>query len=335
MDSASGQGTGPSGWHDLGDCGSSASGWAHHGVAVSASGRVVVFDAASDEVLVLTADGDPVCRWSSGLTEGHALAALVDADGECVWIADCGQKMRPTSPGRYEPVVTRQHGRVAKFTLDGDLVRELPVPPVPAYEDHRYSPTAVAVDVSSSGGSGRVWVADGYGQSLVHVFERDGRYAGQLGESFDCPHGLLLDRRRREPELYVADRGNARLQVYGLGGDLRRTVGAGVLNSPSALTILDDLLIVAELHARLAVFDGDDVLVGYVGSDDEAPARPGWPNAVTSDGRTIRPPLRDGRFNSPHGVATDAEGSVIVAEWLLGGRLTKLPKTSLTGSSSG
>jgi DNA-binding beta-propeller fold protein YncE len=303
-------------------------GWAHHGVAVTESGRIVAFDALGDDVLVFTASGEPISRWSSGLSEGHGITMVVEDDREYVWIADPGQKMKPTSPGTYEPVTMGQHGRVVKFTLDGRLVHQLPVPSVPVYEDHRYSPTAVAVDAPTAGGSGQIWVADGYGESLVHLFDADGTYVRTLQGPFNCPHGLLIDRRRGKPELYVADRENGRLQVYNLDGELCRTVGEGVLRRPSALATSRDLLIVAELEARLAVFDLDDNLVCYLGADDEASNRPGWPNALTPEGRTVRPTLNVGRFNSPHGLATDAEGNLVVVEWLIGGRVTRLQKES-------
>jgi hypothetical protein len=36
--------------------------------------------------------------------------------------------------------------------------------------------------------------------------------------------------------------------------------------------------------------------------------------------------LEAGKFNSPHGMAIDGEGNLYVAEWLIGGRFTKLAK---------
>jgi hypothetical protein len=36
--------------------------------------------------------------------------------------------------------------------------------------------------------------------------------------------------------------------------------------------------------------------------------------------------LQPGRFNSPHGLATDASGAIYVSEWLIGGRFTKLER---------
>jgi hypothetical protein len=36
--------------------------------------------------------------------------------------------------------------------------------------------------------------------------------------------------------------------------------------------------------------------------------------------------LEAGKFNSPHGMAIDGKGNLYVAEWLIGGRFTKLAK---------
>ncbi len=135
---------------------------------------------------------------------------------------------------------------------------------------------------------------------------------------------MIIDRRRDEPELYVADRENQRLQVFGLDGEFRRMAGEGLLRRPSAFAISGEKLIIAELEARVAVLDRDDQLVGYIGADDEAVSRPGWPNAISADELTVRPDLQSGRFNSPHGVAVTADGRIVVAEWLIGGRVNRL-----------
>src|SRR5437868_359136 len=91
--------------------------------------------------------------------------------------------------------------------------------------------------------SGDVWVADGYGRHLVRRFDARGRHVQTLtGEEgvgrFDCPHGVALDRRRGEPELYVSDRANARIQVYDVEGRFRRVVSEGVVVTPTDLAFV-------------------------------------------------------------------------------------------------
>ena len=113
--------------------------------------------------------------------------------------------------------------------------------------------------------------------------------------------------------------------MYDTDGRWLRTVGEGFLNSPSAFVTDGPNIVVGELYARLAVVDMDDRLVGYLGEDDQARQRPGWPNGLGPDEQPARNPnLQPGRFNSPHGLASDADGNIYVAEWLIGGRMIKL-----------
>jgi hypothetical protein len=231
--------------------------------------------------------------------------------------------------------------RVVKMTLSGEIRAELPVPPRDAATGPgmmgTYCPCGSAIDEERFGGSGDVWVADGYGSSLVHRFDKHGSHVAALtgeegGGRFVCPHAVFIDRRpHKAPELYIADRENKRVQVYELAGRYRRTIGEGFLSSPSGFARWGDTLVIAELYSRLAVLDADDRLIGYIGNDPDAedgqgwPDRPGWPNALTDEGYVQAPQLRDpDRFNSPHSVAVDSEGNLYVSEWLIGGRYTKL-----------
>src|ERR1039458_10317820 len=161
--------------------------------------------------------------------------------------------------------------RVAKLTLEGEIVMELPLPPMdlesPPGMMGEYCPCGTAVDEERFGGSGDVWVADGYGSSLVHRFNREGRHLATLsgeegGGRFVCPHAVFIDRRseKKNPELYIADRENKRIQVYGPHANSLRTTGSSFLNSPSGFAQWGNFLVVAELYSRLALLDMNDNL---------------------------------------------------------------------------
>ena len=96
------------------------------------------------------------------------------------------------------------------------------------------------------------------------------------------------------------------------------------------LTILvtTHLLDEAENCSRLAILDLDDRLVTYLGGNRAVASEPGWPNRLDDAGRPARTNrLKQGLFNSPHGLATDDAGNIYVSEWLIGGRFIKLRKT--------
>ena len=128
--------------------------------------------------------------------------------------------------------------------------------------------------------------------------------------------------------MYVADRARGRVQVYSLGGEFKRSFAQDFMISPSAFAPYGEFLIVAELDARLIVLDSNDKLV-QLGDNLEVTETPGWPNMLDEHGVSTRTDrLRPGRFNSPHGLATDADGNIYVSESLIGGRYNKLSKAS-------
>jgi hypothetical protein len=317
-------------WARLDDVPGVADAWAHHGVAVTATGEVVGFHAR--RLVVFDRDGRVARMSEPGLVEGHQITLVRDGDEERLWIADPGMCIHRQVDGNigHGLQLDGGPGRAVMTTLDGDVVRQLSRPPL----EHgaAYMPTSVAVDERAAGGSGDIWVADGYGTSLIHRYDDDGELLstvdGTAGAGrFQCPHAVFIDRRGPEPLLYVADRGNARVQVFDLGGTFVRSFGDGVLTTPSAFAVVGDLLVVAELRARLALFDRHDALVGYLGANEEVADEPGWPNALDESGNVVPSrALEAHKFNSPHGLAVDADGALYVVEWLIGGRYTKLTR---------
>ena len=281
-------------------------GWSHHGLAALDDGTIVGYHPRDRALLFFDRDGALVRSVACEATEAHDIA--VTSDGSALWIADCGNKLSLTASGKVyvDPPKEDANGRVLLVDLDGRTLRT-----IDQLGDGLFLPTGVAVDERG------LWVADGYGSNLVHLVAPDGNVLLTL-DGFDCPHGITIDRRRDEPLLYVAERGAHQLRVYDLGGGFVRTAGRGDLMAPCALTTHGDLLYVADLVARVTVFDLDDRLVSHLGADGDAAARDGWPNAL-EDGRAVPPRATEGRFNSPHGITT-AGDDIVVTEWLLGGR---------------
>lgn len=301
-------------WGKIPDTESARTGWAHHDIVVSETGSIISFHQSDPTVLIFDEGGNLQSSWDATVQNAHGMHIVKEGDEEFLWLAD------------------NLSAQVVKTTLDGKVVLSIEQPDLEVYrQGGKYSPTGVAVNEEANGGNGDVWVTDGYGSSYVHHYDKDGRYINSIngedgeGGHFATPHGIWIDSRGDEAELYVADRSNGQVQVYGLDSKFRRAFGTGPgqdwLHSPSGFASVGDLMMVSELRgSRVTILDKDDNLVAYVGENSGAfKMNEGWPNVPHE---TLIP----GKFSSPHGMAVDKDGNIYVAEWLIGGRINKLAK---------
>jgi len=318
------------GWAADGHHDGSSRGWAHHGIVVSRDGRIVTFSEERPEVQILDKSGTIIAQWTADGVEGHGLALTEGDQGEVLWISDIGTKNQPDADGGYAAAPSGPlRGAVRAYNLDGKQLFQIEVPALPVYEDGDFCPAQVAVDEKRFGGSGDIWVADCYGQALVHRFTADGEYlqtlSGEEGAGrYGHPHSVFIDRRRGTPELFVADRRNHRIQVYSLEGQYLRSFGEDFFSTPGGFAEQGDLLFVSELDGRIVVLDSENRLVDSFGSVGER--GPGWPNRLDDDGKPARPHVEDGKLHTPHAIAFDPEGNVYLSEWFIGGRLVRLER---------
>ncbi len=276
-----------------------------HGICVDIEDNVYVFNQSKAAVIKFDRKGNYVRTWGEEFQHGAHGMRLTDEDAyQYLYLTD------------YERHV------VVKTTLDGDVQYTINVPPRPDLYSgpSEFKPTDACVAPS-----GDVYVFDGYGKSYVHIYNRHAVYQRTIGGpgsgdgQFNCPHGGWIDTRRPEPELYVADRGNGRIQVFSLGGAYRRTITDPRMKQPCGFYQYRDMLFVPDLAAKLLVLDKSDKVIAVLGENPEAPSIEGWPN--------IPDQLKDGKFNSPHACCVDAHGDVYVAEWISTGRITKLTRS--------
>jgi sugar lactone lactonase YvrE len=164
-------------------------------------------------IVIIDRDGNIVetwSRWDKMLRRPHSVyLSPYDAEKH-VWLVD-----------------DYRHA-IFKFTNDGKtLVQTIGEPNVHASDDrHFYRPTFMAFQPDGS-----FYVADGYLNTRVVKFDRDGRFVkawGERGESgketrpgyFNNVHGVAVDPGTRE--VYVNDRANRRIQVFDEDGNFRR-----------------------------------------------------------------------------------------------------------------
>ena len=302
-------------WGNIPDTQSAREGWAHHGIVVSNTGNVFSFHQGDNTLITFDEHGTLIDSAQTTVENAHGMTLVEENGEEFIWLAD------------------NLTGQVVKVDLNGTLVSSISKPDIKVYaEGGNYSPTEVAVSEERNGGNGEIIVTDGYGSSWIHFYDKDGNLQASIdgtdgdGGGFATPHGVWIDTRREDPELYVADRRNGQIQVYNLDGQYIRHFGAAPgadwLHSPSGFTAWGEYLIVAELRgSRVTLLDANDEPAAYLGENTGAfKFNEGWPNVPHE---TLVP----GKFNSPHGIASDNEGNIFVAEWLIGGRVNKLTRS--------
>ena len=190
------------------------------------------------------------------------------------------------------------------------------------YKDlSQFRPTNVAFAPN-----GDFYVADGYGSSYIHQYDKQAKWVRSWGGvgtepgKMQTPHGLWLDDRPgREPSLVVADRKNARLQYFTLDG--KHISFFNDMLFPADIDILGDVLVVPDLHARVTLLDKNNNVIDHLGYD------PQWTKHVLADRFRLRRHPKEweaGRWIHPHDACFDHSGNIFVAEWVEAGRVTKL-----------
>jgi hypothetical protein len=276
------------------------------GVAYAArAGKVAVLARSNPAVFIFDLAGRLEHSWGNeDLPDGHGLTAVSAEGADALWITD------------------RSTGHVGLYTLEGERLQTLPQPEHARYAEKAYKPTWVAQNPET----GDIWLADGYGAHLVHLYDADGRKLATFdGEAdglgaYRCPHGLAFKETSGGRELWVTDRGANRLRVYDESGRFLRVI-EGIEGMPCAVAFRaeEDLTAVPLLKTGLTVLKGEEI-DGEVGAHS-------WNRSGGGD-ESERPADADDflpwRFNCPHAATFLPDGSLLVSELVDGGRVTKL-----------
>ena len=292
-----------------------------HGIVVDAAGRIIVCHTvhksseSPDAIAIFDAEGNFIKSWGAEMRGGaHGLTIRREGNTEFLYHCD------------------NVRGYVRKTTLDGEVVWVLHAPAMAGVyaKASEYKPSNLAFAPN-----GDFYVADGYGKFYIHHYDARTRWVRTFGGTralMDLnkdvetaagttiwPHAIAVDPRGKAPLLVVGERGaNARLQYFTLDGKPLHTVKDGV-RWPSTFEFRNGVMLMPDLKAVVTLLDASNRLIMHLGDGRQA------------DGKTYeglrtqeRAAFPVGRFIAPHGACFDAQGNILVAEWVEVGRVTKL-----------
>jgi len=239
------------------------------GVAVNSGNHVFVlsrgnstgaaYGASATQLLEFDADGKFLREIGHNLYAwSFAHAVKIDKDDN-IWVADKGSDVivKFTTAGRVAMIFGRKQEASDEST--GPLKH--PKPPLPPVDGLFRQVTDVAWD-----SSGNAYISDGYINSRVAKVDKNGNWLKSWGEpgsgpgQFMTPHSIAVD---AEDHIYVADRGNRRIQVFDVEGKFLRQI---VIDVPF------------DVNARPAI--GNKPQLPIEGNQTQAPGAP-WAICIT------------------------------------------------------
>ena len=295
---------------------------ASHGVTIDKTGLIyITHSGRPGSVYVFDADG----KFVKSLANFHATKKknVSTASGHGIDIRE--------EDGEEFLYVSASNANMtfAKMSLSGELVWQRGKKEIMEHagfdlKKTRYRPTNISFRPD-----GGYYLGDGYGSAYLYEYNAKNEFVRAIGGpgtddgKFRTPHGQWLDDRDGTPKLVVADRANARLQWFDMDGKHLRTQDGFLF--PADIDSQGDLLLVPDLHARITLLDKDNQVITHLGDDAE------WRKRVLDKSESMRTSPQKwqaGKFVHPHDACFDADGNIFVAEWVRGGRVTKLTKVS-------
>lgn len=308
------------------------------GVAVDSKGHIFAFTrgstsgpaygAAAAQLLEFTPDGQFMREIGHRLYAwSFAHTVKVDAEDN-IWVTDKGsdQVVKFDQDGRVQMVF----GRKQEASDEDTAPLKHPKPPLPPVDGSFRQVTDITWDRAGNG-----YISDGYINSRVAKVSKDGEWLGSWGTpgaepgQLNTPHSIASD---ANDNIYVADRGNRRIQVFDTSGKLLRQITIDVPYDPNAKPAIGNKPVlpmpagVTQTQApgapwALCITPGPNQVL--YASD----AYPGRIYKLSLDGKVLgvlgKSGKQLGQFGWIHEIACPSENTLYVAE-LLNWRVQKL-----------
>jgi len=281
-------------------------GGTHGAIAQDRAGHIYVSTQSDTGVLVYSSDGRLLRKIAAAFPEIHSLVFATEGAEEYLYATV--QKGTP-----------QENWLFLKMRTDGSVVLKITAPPEAGFKSANEWRITAALPTPD----GSIFVANGYGDSRIFRFDKNGNYKASYSEKgsgdgqLNCSHGLSLDTRYDQPLLLVCDRENRRLCHFDLDGRYVRTVTQH-LRRPCQVSFIGDYAVVSELEGRATILDLDNVPVAFVGDN---PKKAQWANYELNPSA-----INAAVFSAAHGCFIDSEANIFISDWNQSGRLTKLSR---------
>ena len=303
------------------------------GVAVNSKKHIFVYSrgnstgpayaATASQILEFGPDGRYIREIGHNLYAwSYAHTVRVDKDDN-LWAVDKGSDMiiKFNPEGR----VVMVFGRKKEASDEGAEAWKRVNPPRPAVDGQFRQPTDVTWDPQ-----GDIFISDGYVNSRVAKFDKNGDWVKQWGDrgnkqgEFNTPHSIAAD---AKGNIYVADRGNRRIQVFDSDGNFQREIHINVPVPPVIHPWMGNPPTAQALAAQNGAPWAICITPGPTQYLYSADAMPGRVYKLSLDGQVLGVLGSSGRqmkqFGWIHEMACPSENEIYVGE-ILNWRVQKL-----------
>jgi hypothetical protein len=285
-----------------------AFGGTHGAIATDRAGQVYVSTQSETGILVYAPDGKLKKTIANQYPEVHSIFYAREGDDEFLYTTV--QKGTP-----------QENWLFVKMKTDGTVVQKITAPPQAGFK----APNEWRLTAAVPGPDGSIFIANGYGDSRLFRFDKNGEYRASYGGKgaadglFDCSHGLAVDTRYDQPLLLICDRENRRLCHFDFDGKFVRILTQH-LRRPCQVSFQGDYAVVSELEGRVTILDRDNTPVAFLGDN---PLKTQWANYQLQPG-DIAPAF----FSAAHGCHIDRQANIYISDWNHIGRVTKLVRSA-------
>ena len=272
-----------------------------HEMVMDSKGRLIMCTTdIHNNILFYDKSGKIIKSWGNEYPGAHGLTLSDEGGEEFLYLTD-----------------TIKH-QVYKLTMDGLRIMTFDYPKeVDVYESaDQYQPTETAI-----ANNGDIYIADGYGQSIITQYDAKGKYIRHFGgkgdgeDQFQTAHGICVDTRGAEPELLITSRSKQEFKRFTMDGRHIETISLPGCSICRPVIKGEHLYFAVIVTKSWWDYDG---MVAVLDKNNKVVSLPGGSSPTYVNG-ILEEPVFDGKtFLNPHDVCIDDEDNIYVPQWYSG-----------------